>query len=72
MVSRERWEEIHRLAQVERVPIAEIAHRLDLDRKTVGRCLRQAGWRPYRRAEPSDTLLAQHADSLQQRAPEVQ
>ena len=35
MVRRERWEEIRRLWVTERVPIAEIARRLNLDRKTV-------------------------------------
>ena len=34
MVRRERWEEMRRLWVAERVPIAEIARRLDLDRKT--------------------------------------
>ena len=50
MVRRERWEEIRRLWVAERVPIAEIARRLDLDRKTVRRCLRDTVWRPYHRA----------------------
>src|SRR5213592_1567215 len=39
MVRRERWEEIRRLWVTERVSIAEIARRLDLDRKTVRRCV---------------------------------
>jgi transposase len=70
MVGADRWEEIHRLFG-ERVPIAEIARRLDLDRKTVRRCIRQAQWQPYRRAERTDRLLAQHADWLRERAPRV-
>ena len=44
---------------------------LDLDRKTVRRCLRQSAWRPYRRAAREDTLLAPHAAYLRQRAVEV-
>jgi len=55
----------------EHVPIAEIARRLDLDRKTVRRCLRQERWQAYRRVERADTLLAQHSDFLRQRAPQV-
>jgi transposase len=71
MVSRERWEEIHRLGQAG-IPIGEIAHRLDLDRKTVRRCLRQPAWQPYRRPARADTLLAEHADYLHERASAVQ
>lgn len=68
MVSRERWEKIHRLALVERLPIAEIGRRLDLDRKTVRRCLGQASWRPYRQPPRSGTLLAEHAEYLRKRS----
>ena len=49
MVGEERWQEIHRLFREAQVPIMEIARRLELDRKTVRRCLRQARWEPYRR-----------------------
>lgn len=70
MVRQDRWEEIHRLA-TERVAVAEIARRLDLDRKTVRRCLRQESWQAYRRVARSDTLLATHAEFLRERAPQV-
>jgi transposase len=70
MVREDRWAEIHRLFG-ERVAIAEIARRFDLDRKTVRRCLHQTQWQPYRRAERTDTLLVQHADFLRTRAPQV-
>ena len=69
MVQEDRWREIHRMARDEQLPIAEIARRLDLDRKTVRRCLRQPAWRPYQRAARTDTLLAEHADFLRERAP---
>lgn len=49
-----------------------IARLLDLDRKTVRRCLRDTAWRPYIRASRTDTLLTPHADLLRQRASEVQ
>src|SRR2546425_11552511 len=55
MVREDCWREIHRLFQVERYSKAEIARRLDLDRKTVRAILREAVWRPYRRrAERTD------------------
>jgi transposase len=71
MVRQERWEEIRRLWFKERVPIAEIARRLDLDRKTVRRCLRGTEWTGYRRPPRPDTVLAAHAAYLRERAPQV-
>ncbi len=49
MVRQERWEEIRRLWFRERVPIAQIARELDLDRKAVRRCIRDTAWRAYQR-----------------------
>ena len=49
MVGRERWEQIHRRAAAG-ASIRAIARELDLDRKTVRRCLRQTAWKPYQRA----------------------
>ena len=49
MVSQERWEELRRVAVEEGVPIAELARRFGLDRKTVRRCVREPAWRPYQR-----------------------
>jgi len=71
MVRQERWEEIRRLWFRERVPIAQIARQLDLDRKTVRRCIRDTEWRAYQRSPRTDTLLAPHADYLRARAPQV-
>jgi len=71
MVRRERWEEMRRLWVAERVPIAEIARRLDLDRKTVRRCLRATAWQPYHRPARPDTLLTPHAEYLRERAEQV-
>jgi transposase len=71
MVRRERWEQIRRLGVQDGVAIAEIARRLELDRKTIRRCLRAPEWKAYRRPPRPDTLLAAHADYLQQRAPRV-
>jgi transposase len=72
MLHQDRWEEIRRLHFEERRSVSAIARLLDLDRKTVRRCLRDTAWRPYTRVSRPDTLLAQHADFLRQRAPEVQ
>ena len=70
MVGRERWEEIHRRAS-SGASIRAIARELDLDRKTVRRCLRQTEWTPYQRAARSDTLLTTHAEYLRRRAADV-
>lgn len=70
MVQEGRWREIHRMAREEQLPIAEIARRLDLDRKTVRRCLRQQEWQPYRRPGRA-SLLDEHAEYLRVRAAEV-
>jgi transposase len=70
MVGRERWEEIHRRAS-SGASIRAIARELDLDRKTVRRCLRQTEWTPYQRAARSDTLLTTHAEYLRRRAAAV-
>lgn len=70
MIGRDRWEEMHRLAG-EHVAVAEIARRLDVDRKTVARCVRQDAWQPYQRAAPPATLLTPHVPFLQARAAAV-
>ena len=59
------------MAREEQRPIAEIARRLDLDRKTVGRCLRQDEWQAHHRSPRTDTLLAEHTGFLEERAPLV-
>jgi transposase len=71
MVRQERWEELRRLWQQERVPVAELARRFELDRKTVRRCLREPAWRPYQRSASTETLLTAHAEYLRTRAPRV-
>jgi transposase len=71
MVQEDRWREVHRMAREDKLPIAEIARRLDLDRKTVRRCLKLEQWKPYERAARTDTLLVTHADFLRERAPAV-
>ena len=50
MVQKERWVEIRRMFFEQRVTLSEIARRLDLDRKTVRRCIGQRSGK--RIAEP--------------------
>ena len=70
MVGQDRWEEIHRRAGAG-ASIRAMARELDVDRKTVRRCLRQTEWKPYQRAARADTLLATHAAYLRRRAADV-
>lgn len=72
MVREDCWREVHRRFHVERLSKAEIARELDLDRKTVRTILKEPAWRPYRRPERTDTLLIEHAEYLERRAPLVQ
>ncbi len=71
MVGKERWAEIRRQHFDEGRSISAIARDMELDRKTVRRCVRDETWRPYQRQAKVDTLLAPHEGWLQQRAPEV-
>ena len=71
MVNEDRWREVRRMAREKRLPISEIARPLDLDRKTVRRCLKQGEWQSYQRSPRTGTLLAEHAGFLEERAPAV-
>ena len=71
MIGRERWDEIRRMYYEERFRISQIARTLDLDRKTVRRCVRAREWQPYRRAKIEPTLLSKHEAYLRERAPRV-
>lgn len=71
MVGEERWAAIRRGYYQEGQSVSEIARSMDLDRKTVRRCIRDTVWRPYQRRAKVDTLLAPHAEWLRRRAPEV-
>lgn len=72
MVGKERWEEIRRVSAQGQPSISALARRFDVDRKTIRRCLQQEAWQPYQRAARTDTLLAEHASFLTDRAPAVQ
>ena len=69
MLGQQQWEAVHERRSEGR-SISAIARELDLDRKTVRSCLRQASWQPYRRADAA-SLLDAHRQWLTERAPEV-
>lgn len=69
MLSKERCEQVRQL-HAGKVSIAEIGRRLDIDRKTVRKMVREA-WRPYEREARADTLLATHDAFLRRRAGQV-
>ena len=71
MVGQERWAELRRLHEEEGQSISAIARRMELDRKTVRRCVRARIWRPFQLWSQVYKLLTPHADWLQRRAPEV-
>lgn len=71
MIREALWQEIHRLFTVERWSKAAIGRALDLDVKTVRRCLQQTAWRPYHRAPDPETLLTPHRAFLEARAPAI-
>lgn len=71
VLSKGRWDEVRRLHALEKLKISEIARRLDIDRKTVRRCLQQREWRPYERTPRTETLLSEHTQFLRERAAQV-
>lgn len=71
MIREALWEEMRRLFTVERWSKTAIGRALDLDVKTVRRCLQQTAWRPYQRAPESNTLLTPYRAVLEARAPAV-
>lgn len=71
MVGEERWSEIRRRHFEEGESVSAIARSMELDRKTVRRCLREEAWQPYQRRVKVDTVLAPHAEWLRRRVSEV-
>jgi DNA replication protein DnaC/transposase len=69
VLAQQQWEAVHeRRARGQN--ISAISRELELDRKTVRSCLRQASWQPYRRAEAASVLDA-HRQWLTERAAQV-
>ena len=69
VLGQQQWEWVHE-RRARGQSVSAISRELELDRKTVRRCLRQASWQPYRRAEVG-SLLDSHREWLAERAPEV-
>jgi IS30 family transposase len=67
MLEKERWEQIRAMHVEQGKSIAEIARELELDRKTVHRCLRQGQWQPCRREAGGTRVLEAHVEYLCQR-----
>ena len=70
VVGQEHWEQIHRL-KAEGMTVSGIARAMELDRKTVRRCLRQVHWQAYCRPAKRGALMAAHRLWLEERAPQV-
>lgn len=70
VLNKQRWDEVRRLHAAEQLSVSQIARRLELDRKTVRKALRE-DWKPYERTARADTLLAEHAQFLRERAAQV-
>lgn len=70
VVGQEQWEEIRGRSAAGQ-NISGIARELGLDRKTVRSCLRSAEWKPYSREVKRPTLLDEHVEWLNRRAPQV-
>jgi transposase len=70
LIGQRQWQDIHERRALGQT-VSAIARDLDLDRKTVRACLRQAQWMPYRREAAVSTLLAAHRQWLDERAPQV-
>lgn len=69
VLGQQQWEAVHE-RHSRGLSISAISRELELDRKTVRTCLRQASWQPYSRTAVA-SLLDPHRDWLTQRAPEV-
>jgi len=70
LIGQRQWQDIHE-RHASGQTISAIGRDLDLDRKTVRTCLRQACWTPYQRSVAAGGLLDAHRQWLVERAPQV-
>jgi transposase len=70
VIGEHQWQAIH-ARRAAGQSVSAIARELDLDRKTVRRCLGEQAWRGYRREVVGPTLLDEHRQWLAQRAGQV-
>lgn len=70
MINQHVWQAVHERSKAG-ATVSAIARELDIDRKTVRRCLKQLEWKPYARTVKSPTVLDEFASWLSARAPQV-
>jgi len=70
LINQTMWQVVHERSK-SGATVSAIARELDIDCKTVRRCLRQHEWKPYARHAKSPAVLDEFADWLKQRAPQV-
>lgn len=71
LINQTMWQAVHERSKAG-ASVSAIARELDIDRKTVRRCLKQPEWTPYARTVKTPTVLDNFANWLRQRAPQVQ
>jgi hypothetical protein len=70
LINQTMWQVVHERSK-SGATVSAIARELDIDRKTVRRCLQQHQWKPYARNAKSPAVMDEFADWLKQRAPQV-
>lgn len=70
LINQQMWHAVHERSKAG-ASVSAIARELDVDRKTVRRCLGQAEWKPYARTVKSPTVLDEFMPRLLARAPQV-
>jgi transposase len=70
LINQSMWQAVHERSKAG-ATVSAIARELDIDRKTVRRCLKQPEWTPYARTVKAPTVLNDFADWIKQRAPQV-
>ncbi len=56
LINQQMWQSVHERKKAG-MTVSGIARELDLDRKTVRKCLNQPEWKPYERTVKSPTVL---------------
>jgi transposase len=70
VISQQMWQAVHSSSKAG-LTVSGIARALELDRKTVRRCLQQPTWKPYSRSVKATRLLDAHLQWIRDRAPAV-
>ena len=70
VINQQMWQSVHERKK-SGMTVSGIARELDLDRKTVRKCLNQPEWKPYERTVKTPTMLDDFNTWIQARAPQV-